>query len=346
MNVPVPPVFLGEEEYGRYVVLDGRQRLTAAHKFLSNELRLEGLAVWTELNGLTYDQIKKKGFAATIERRFLPAILLTKESSPEVKYEVFDRLNTGGVIAKPMEVRNAIFPGPFNALLHELSSDTEFRRLWGIPISDDPVALERNSLYREMTDLEFVLRFFALREGTLKGMRFKDRLSGFMNAQNAEYRNDPEIERLWQAYQTSREDAAKRRSFRQAIAEHADARLFRQTLRNCLQVFGEAAFKKPETDGSTAARRSAPYADAVMQALADVETSMLTNDDVCDRVRRAFSQLFASNREFREAVSTGTNGETAIKTRIRLAKEAVRTAIRGAESNGPRSNIAARRKKR
>jgi len=176
MNVPVPPVFLGEEKLGKYVVLDGRQRLTAAYNFLTNELRLEGLKVWKELNGLTYAEIKKKGFAATIERRFLAAILLTHESSPEVKYDVFDRLNTGGVIAEQMEVRNAIFPGPFNTMLHKLTAEHTFRTLWGIPDSDDPVALERNVLYREMGDLELALRFFALRDASLKSMRFKDRL--------------------------------------------------------------------------------------------------------------------------------------------------------------------------
>src|SRR5690606_12846216 len=129
----------------------------------------------------TFAEINKKGFAATIERRFLSAILLTRESSPEVKYEVFDRLNTGGIIAEQMEVRNAIFPGKFNELLHKLSKDPFFRQMWGIPNSDDPVALERNALYREMADLELVLRFFALREGHLGGMRFKDRLSDVMS---------------------------------------------------------------------------------------------------------------------------------------------------------------------
>jgi Protein of unknown function DUF262 len=123
MNVPVPPVFLGEEEYGKYVVLDGRQRLTAAYRFLQNELRLEGLKVWKELNGLNYEEFQSKGFGPTLDRRFLPAVLLTRESSPEVKYELFDRLNTGGVKAEPMEVRNAVFPGPFKDLLHTLSGD-------------------------------------------------------------------------------------------------------------------------------------------------------------------------------------------------------------------------------
>lgn len=302
MNVPVPPVFLGEEEYGKYVVLDGRQRLTAAYKFLSHELRLEGLQVWKELNGLTYEEIKKKGFAATIERRFLPAILLTHESSPEVKYEVFDRLNTGGVIAEQMEVRNAIFPGPFNAMLHELSADHSFRQLWGIPDSRDPVALERNVLYREMGDLELVLRFFALREGSLKGLRFKDRLSDVMSTQNAAFKKNVALQ------------ASAAATFRQAIA-------------NCVKVFGDDAFKLKKNPNKKA-NRSAPYADAVVQALADRSTAALT-PDVIMRIRAAFEELRTQNQDFRNAVEKGTNGESAIRNRISLARTAVDNALKG-----------------
>lgn len=301
MNVPVPPVFLGEEEYGKYVVLDGRQRLTAAYKFLSNELRLEGLRVWKELNGLTYDEIKKKGFAATIERRFLPAILLTHESSPEVKFEVFDRLNTGGVIAEQMEVRNAIFPGPFNSMLHELSSDHQFRELWGVPNSEDPVALERNVLYREMGDLELVLRFFSLREGSLKGMRFKDRLSDVMSTQNAAFKANPSL-------------------------KEADMATFRQAIANCVKVFGSDAFKLRK-DVNKRPNRSAPYADAVMQALADRLPSSLT-PSVAIRIRAAFEELCMRNADFKNAVERGTNGESAIKNRISLARAAVDGALK------------------
>jgi hypothetical protein len=307
MNVPVPPVFLGEEEYGKYVVLDGRQRLTAAYKFLSNELRLEGLEVWKELNGLTYEGIKKKGFAATVERRFLPAILLTRESSPQVKYEVFDRLNTGGVIAEQMEVRNAIFPGRFNALLHELSSDSAFRKLWGIPDSDDPVALERNSLYREMNDLELVLRFFALRPGSLQSMRFKDRLSDVMSKRNEEYAGD-------------------------ASLYDSDALTFRQAIVNCLTIFGEDAFKLKK-HANTRANRSAPYADAVMQGLAGRDLSQI-DDERKEKIRAAFDELCLRNEEFRKAVDKGTNGESAIRNRINLAKAAVDGVV-GASAAAP-----------
>ncbi|NJL28522.1 MAG: DUF262 domain-containing protein [Thermoanaerobaculia bacterium] len=302
MNVPVPPVFLGEEEYAKYVVLDGRQRLKAIYDFLCNQLRLCGLRVWTELNGDTYAAIKKKGFAPTIERRFLPAILLTRESSPEVKYDVFDRLNTGGVIAKPMEVRNAIFPGEFNGLLHELSADSKFRQLWGIPDSKDLEALEKNSLYREMADLELVLRFFALRDATLRGMRYKDFMSDFMSKRNADYERSISLRQV-------------------------DAALFHQATRNCLQIFDMRAFIKP---GGETGRRSAPYSDAVMQALADHAPEVFTTR-VSQSVREGFDRL-AEDPEFQKAISTGTNGESAIKNRIQLAREVVKAVVEGRQT--------------
>jgi Protein of unknown function DUF262 len=60
MNVPVPPVFMGEDTYGKYVVLDGRQRLNAILKFMNNEFELKGLKVWKELNGDRFSVLKEK----------------------------------------------------------------------------------------------------------------------------------------------------------------------------------------------------------------------------------------------------------------------------------------------
>jgi hypothetical protein len=57
MNVPVPPVFLGEDRYGSYVVLDGRQRLTAIYDFLRGGYALEKLEVWKELNGMRLSDV-------------------------------------------------------------------------------------------------------------------------------------------------------------------------------------------------------------------------------------------------------------------------------------------------
>src|SRR5712672_1232645 len=85
MNVPIPPVFLGEDEYGKYVVLDGRQRLTAINEFMKNTFKLRGLVIWNELNGANFDDLQKRKIAPAITRRFVPAIVVLKESSPIVK---------------------------------------------------------------------------------------------------------------------------------------------------------------------------------------------------------------------------------------------------------------------
>jgi Protein of unknown function DUF262 len=54
MNVPVPPVFLNEDEYGRYSVIDGKQRLMAVANFLGNNLVLERLKIFSDINGLKF----------------------------------------------------------------------------------------------------------------------------------------------------------------------------------------------------------------------------------------------------------------------------------------------------
>jgi hypothetical protein len=298
MNVPIPPVFLGEDQYGAYVVLDGRQRLTAINEFLKNTYQLKSLEIWQDLNGLRFSDLQKKKLDRAITRRFVPAVVILKESSPQVKYDVFDRLNTGGVIAEPMEIRNAVFQGEFNKLIHDLSETKVFRNLWNIP-SDDGDKLEKNNLYRKMEDVELVLRFFALFNHDRMDMKFKDYLGDFMDARNKEYVADPAL-------------------------KQADTALFRRATSNCWSVFGEDAFRKPAEQGLQSVK-SAPLADAAMIALAEIDPIVATENR--ERIRTAILNLCENNDAFKRAIGTGTNGKGAIKTRIELAREAVLAVI-------------------
>ncbi|MGB9446750.1 MAG: DUF262 domain-containing protein [Candidatus Acidiferrum sp.] len=297
MNVPIPPVFLGEDQYGKYVVLDGRQRLTAIRDFLSNLYKLSGLKVWEDLNGQNYNDLQKKKLAAAITRRFIPAVVILKESSSQVKYDVFDRLNTGGVIAEPMEIRNAVFQGVFNKLIRDLADLAEFRRLWEIP--SGPGQIEKNRLYRDMSDVELVLRFFALSEYEQMDMKFKDYLGDFMDRRNKEYIKNPDL-------------AA------------TDRERFRRAIENCWIVFGADVFRK-----SAGAKKSAPLADAVMISLADYPSDVVIARAA--NIRAAINTLLTGDeerhKEFQKAFGTGTNGKGAIRTRVELAKEAVKVAI-------------------
>jgi len=299
MNVPIPPVFLGEDEYGSYVVLDGRQRLTAVYEFLKNTFELKGLKVWEELNRNRFDDMEKKKLDRFLTRRFIPAVVILKESSSQVKYDVFDRLNTGGVIATPMEIRNAIFQGRFTELLRELSANPLFRRLWGIPSQE----AERNNspIYSKMIDLELVLRFFALKEPESMAFPFIDHLSEFMDSRNKLYSEEKE-----------RADD--------------DKRSFDWAVKNCWKVLGENAFRRNQMDGQPSGKRSTPLGDALLIAFSDIDPKELT-DGAASAMRQAIFSLLSNDTEFQKAVSTGTNGKGAITLRVRRAQQAVRSAL-------------------
>jgi hypothetical protein len=178
MNIPVPPVFLYETEFGVYQVMDGLQRISTIMDFFDNKFSLEDLGEWNELNGRFYKDLPQK-IKEGIERRQLNVITLLKESAKtnaqeaNMKKMVFERLNTGGEKLEQQEVRNALYPGKFNDMCIELSKYETFRKLWGIKTSedlDDDKLDDRdienksnNKLYIRMYDVELVLRFFAMR---------------------------------------------------------------------------------------------------------------------------------------------------------------------------------------
>ena len=181
MNVPVPPVFLYEEDFSNYVVMDGLQRISAIIDFYKNSYELCGLEEWSELNGKTYSQLPNK-IREGIDRRQLSVITLLKESTDgpdsadKMKRTVFERLNTGGIQLEDQEIRNALYQGPFNSACIELSETKLFRKLWrleGVSGKDSMeysldvdanLMAEKNRMIRRMYDVELVLRYFALRD--------------------------------------------------------------------------------------------------------------------------------------------------------------------------------------
>ena len=174
MNIPIPPLFVFEADLARYEVMDGQQRITAIREFFSNNLRLEGLEQWPELNGRTYSKLPSE-IRKGIDRRSISYIVLLKESAETTEEQVllrqmvFERLNTGGVELSQQEVRNCLFQGAFNDMLFRCSRSDDYRTAWKLPRftseeeSNPPVSLLENPFYSKMTDVENVVRFFALR---------------------------------------------------------------------------------------------------------------------------------------------------------------------------------------
>lgn len=175
MNVPVPPIFLYEIDYSLYEVMDGLQRLTSIYEFYTDKFALKGLEEWRELNDLKYSQLPsqvRKG----IDRRYLSSIILLKETaktseeSQRLKQLVFERINSGGEKLEPQETRNALYNGPLNQLCIKIARNKYFCKIWGIPEPTEEETnniisseLKENKLFKKMSDVELVLRFFAFR---------------------------------------------------------------------------------------------------------------------------------------------------------------------------------------
>ncbi len=198
MNVPIPPIFLYEKEYSVYEVMDGLQRLTAISHFYQDKFVLQELTEWRELNGLKYSELPeqiKKG----IDRRYISSIILLQETAKteseanRLKQLVFERINSGGEKLKPQEVRNALSPGKLNNLTIKLARNESFCTLWDIPTPDEK---EKKSgeprqeviddkYYKDMSDAELVLRFFAYRQiDQWQGNIMEDFLDEFLKKGN------------------------------------------------------------------------------------------------------------------------------------------------------------------
>ncbi|WP_207678500.1 DUF262 domain-containing protein [Desulfonema magnum] len=232
MNVPIPPIFLYEDSPSHYEVMDGLQRLTAIYEFYTDKLVLEGLEKWSELNGRRYSQLPEQ-ITKGIDRRYLSSIILLYETAKDekeaqkLKQMVFERINSGGVRLTPQESRNAILRGPLNDLCCKLSRNKYLCRTWGIPETDDEESLFENKHYREMKDVELVLRFFATRQRR-QLMRSRESLKHYLD-QFLRYGNQ---------------------EFSQELLEKLED-LFSQTISLVYGTFGEKAFwlRRPWNDG-------------------------------------------------------------------------------------------------
>ena len=166
---------------------------------------------WIELNGRFYKDLPQK-VKERIERRQLSVITLLKESAKtndqeaNMKKMVFERLNTGGEKLEQQEIRNALYPGKFNDMCLELSENENFRKLWGIEVSEefdcdelddgDVENKSNNKLYIRMYDVELVLRFFAMRNIE----NYNIQLSKFLLTRSEERRVGKECRSRWSPY--------------------------------------------------------------------------------------------------------------------------------------------------
>lgn len=290
LNVPVPPIYLAEEEYGIYSIIDGKQRITAVADYLNNAFALRGLEAFPQIIGLRFRDLPKKLQNALRIRPYFRVITLLRQSHPELKYEVFIRLNRSGIQLNSQEIRNVAFRGPLNDAIYSATENQFLRRALKI---DGP----KSSAYQQMQDAEYVLRFFALSEtwDTFSGSLVKSMDNFMLDNREA---NKEKIQQLSEKF-----DQAMSRS------EH---------------IWGDAAFQR--WDGERWRQQTlAGLFDAQT-----ISVSMLTEAEYLHAVQQSeeiiqkTKNLF-SNSEFEEAVRIGTNTPARLRLRVNSIYEILKS---------------------
>ncbi|WP_344326772.1 DUF262 domain-containing protein [Streptomyces macrosporus] len=157
LNIPVPVCYFAENEDGSYEVIDGLQRIQTIKDFLTGKFALRGVSVVSEFEGLYYEELPLKE-QRRLSNRTIRCIVITDDSHPDIKFDVFERLNTGSAMLAAQELRNCIYRGELNTFLKELAENPIFSRILG--------GLKNSRMAYE----ELALRFFALHED-LEGYR-------------------------------------------------------------------------------------------------------------------------------------------------------------------------------
>lgn len=168
LGIPIPPIFVAANNEGVWELVDGLQRISTYLSFVG-VLRTEPTARnqnnWEllagdrveSLEGFTYETLPQK-FRLALKRSVCRVEILNWNSNYDMRYELFNRLNTGGTPLTPQEIRNCLFreiSPRFNDFLKELASTDIFKESLNLTVE------QNEQLYNE----ELVLRFLALQGG-------------------------------------------------------------------------------------------------------------------------------------------------------------------------------------
>lgn len=179
-QLPIPSMcFALDHREQKWIVIDGLQRISTIVRFLKgDDWKLSKLDdIDPELAGKSAAAIKNATtalhkFYTRVENLSIPITVLRcefkKKEHKDYLFTIFHRLNTGGMKLNNQEIRNCIYGGSFNNLLHELDQNKRWRRI---------NKMKRGNLYR-YTKQELILRFFAFSD---RRSKYQGHLAKFLN---------------------------------------------------------------------------------------------------------------------------------------------------------------------
>lgn len=179
LGIPVPSLFMATNLDATWEIVDGVQRMSTIAHFIGENpklleainrktaLKISNLEKVSALNDLTFSELPKS-MQLMFMTRPIRVTVLNDKSDLSVRFDLFERLNTGGVLLTNQEIRNCIYRGSFNDSLRKIANHSDFKRVVRLRESDT----------KNGTAEEYVLRYFAY---LYNYKNFEKSVKGFLN---------------------------------------------------------------------------------------------------------------------------------------------------------------------
>ena len=173
LGIPIPLIYLFENEQGERQIIDGKQRVTTLKLFMNNELALTSLFMLPTLKGARFDDIPPL-LQAKLEDYLLHYYVIQPPTPEHVKFNIFERINRGGVSLNKQEMRHALYQGKATSLIQELAESEAFKNATGNGVKAN-----------RMRDRYLILRFIAFslyHTEQLPGIEYHSDVDSFLAA--------------------------------------------------------------------------------------------------------------------------------------------------------------------
>lgn len=256
LSIPIPTIFLAENDDDTFEVIDGQQRLTTIVAFMKSKLsdneieklpeKLKRLNILI-LNGLeTLKQFNKKSYDDLIEmqRKFnnvsLPVVIVKKDSTEDIKYDIFSRINSGSIKLNNQELLNVMYRGILINSLNNSSQTEKVDKVFGYR----PV-LKKRFGYNEILLRAKVMEAFIDKDNwKLKAIEVKNKDNLNKDFRTYNGRLNIAILEYLKEYRFDQEEATKLENF------------IEDSVNKVYEVFGDEAFIRINKTRSTSINKN------------------------------------------------------------------------------------------
>ena len=195
LGIPIPSLFMATNEDSSWEVIDGLQRLTTMINFvdykilksdIASPLYLKSIDKIPSLVGAGFEDLPSN-LKLNFLTRPIRITVLNDRSDHQVRFDLFERLNTGGIVLHEQEIRNCVFQGPFNDFIKPCAQDDRLS-----------VIIKRNDKNGRGNIEEIILKFFAYFESRdLFRHSVKDFLNNYMETKTKSFQNKKELRKVF-----------------------------------------------------------------------------------------------------------------------------------------------------